>query len=190
MNETLKTIAERYSCRDFTGTPVTDGQIKALVEAAAAAPSAQNRMPWHVIVINDKVLIEQLDGEGMRILAAAENKNSYERIISRGGKMFYHAPCMIIATSDGSTFSMIDCGILIQNVALAAHSLGLGNVICGMARVLFSGDEGEERKKRLNFPDGHGFGISILVGEAKCGKEPHALDMNKVTIVNRQPPVI
>ncbi|HOO26028.1 MAG TPA: nitroreductase family protein [Clostridiales bacterium] len=43
MNETLKSIAERYSCRDFADTPLTDEQIKALADAALSAPSAVNR---------------------------------------------------------------------------------------------------------------------------------------------------
>ena len=65
MNETLKCIAERYSCRDFDGTPLTDAQVQALVEAALAAPSAMNRQPWHVIMITDKALIDEFDAAGM-----------------------------------------------------------------------------------------------------------------------------
>ena len=80
MNGTLKTIVERYSCRDFADTPLTDEQIKLLVDAALASPSAMNRQPWHIIMVTDKALIEELDDEGMNILAAAEDKSGYERI--------------------------------------------------------------------------------------------------------------
>ena len=183
MNETLKTIAERYSCRDFTGDPLTEAQVGAIVDAALAAPSAMNRQPWHVIVITDKALIDEMDTDSMHILASAEDKSSYERILSRGGKVFYNAPCMILAASDGSTYGALDCGILSQNVALAAHSLGLGNVICGMANISLSGLRGAEWKKRLQFPAGFEFGMSILVGTAKSGKEPHEHDPAKVTYV-------
>ena len=183
MSETLKTIAERYSCRDFADTPLTDDQVKSLVEAALAAPSAMNRQPWHVIAITDKALIDELDAEGMNVLAAAEDKSGYERILSRGGKIFYNAPCMIMAASDGSSFGAMDCGILSQNVSLAAHSLGLGNVICGMANIPLSGPRGDELKQRMQFPEGYEFGIAILVGVAKSGKVPHELDWDKVTYV-------
>jgi len=181
MNETLKTITERYACRDFADAALTDEQIKALTEAALAAPSAMNLQPWHVIIITDKSLIEELDAEGMKIFAAAEDKSAYERFKSRGGKMFYNAPCMVIAASDGSHYASIDCGILIQNIALAAQSLGLGSVICGAPTVLFNSSDGGNLKKRLQFPDGYGFVISILVGAAKSGKPPHELDISKVT---------
>ena len=183
MNETLKTIAERYSCRDFSSAPLSDSQIKALVEAALAAPSARNLQPWHVTVVTDKKLIEELDAEGMNLLATAEDKSSYDFIMERGGKMLFNAPCMIVVASDGSKWAPTDCGILSQNVALAAHSLGLGNVLCGMARVLFSGPRGDELKKKLKFPDGYSFGLSILVGKANSGKEPHEFDMSKVSYI-------
>lgn len=183
MNETLKTITERYSCRDFADTPLSDEQIKVLVDAALAAPSAMNRQPWHIIMITDKALIEELDAESMSILATAEDKSMYERIKSRGGKVFYNTPCMVMAVSDGSTHASMDCGILSQNVALAAHSLGFGSVICAMAGIPLNGPNGEELKRRLKFPDGYGFGIAILVGTAKSDKEPHELDMTKVTYI-------
>jgi nitroreductase len=77
----------------------------------------------------------------------------------------------------------MDCGILSQNIALAAHSLGLGSVICGMAGIPLSGPRGSEFKKRLKFPDGYDFGIAVLLGTAKSGKEPHELDMSKVTYI-------
>ena len=182
-NETLKAIDNRYSCRDFTDAPLAELQIKAIVEAALAAPSAMNRQPWHIIVITDKALINEMDTEGMNILSSAEDKSGYERIMSRGGKIFYNAPCMFMVVSDGSDYAAIDCGILSQNIALAAHSLGLGNVICGMAKIPLSGSRGEEFKKRLKFPGSYEFGMAVLVGNAKSMKEPHDLDMAKVTYI-------
>jgi len=183
MNETLKIITERYSCRDFTGAALKDAEVKALVDAALAAPSGMNRQPWHIIVVNDKGLIDELDVEAMSVLAAAEDKSGYERIKSRGGKVYYNAPCMLLVTSDDSDFAAMDCGILSQNVALAAASLGLGSVICGMAGIPFSGPRGDELKKRLKFPEGHRFAISVLAGAAKSGKAPHELDKGKVTYI-------
>ena len=183
MNEVLQAIAGRYSCRDFADTPLTDEQIKAIVDAALAAPSAVNRQPWQVIVITDKALIDELDAEGMNILAAAEDKTMYERVNSRGGKIFYDAPCMFMVASDSSAYAMIDCGIITQNIALAAHALGLGNVICGMAGIPLKGPRGEEFTKRLQFPEGYSFGMATLVGTAKSGKEPHEHDPQKITYI-------
>jgi hypothetical protein len=77
----------------------------------------------------------------------------------------------------------MDCGILSQNVSLAAHSIGLGSVICGMARIPLAGSRGAEFFERMNFPKSYEFGIAILFGTVKTGKEPHELDQSKVSRV-------
>ena len=183
MNETIKSIMNRYSCRDFSGAELSSDQIKILADAALAAPSGMNRQPWHIIIVTDKPLIDELDKEGMKILSSQADKGAYERMMSRGGKLFYNAPCMIIVTAEDPQASALDCGILIQNIALAAHSLDLGNVIVGMAGVPLSGANGEDFKKRLKFPQDHGFSMGILIGKANSGKEPHELDRNKLSFV-------
>ena len=180
MNETLKTISERYSCRDFADTPLTTEQVDTIISAALAAPSAMNSQPWKVIVVTDKTLIDDLDAAGVEVLAANSDQSAYERVKSRGGKMLYNAPCMVMIVIKETPFSRIDCGILTQNVALAAHSLGLGNVICAMAGTGLTGPRAEELKKRLEFPEGFEFGITVLIGTASSGKEPHELEWDKV----------
>jgi nitroreductase len=180
MNETLKSIFERNSCRDFSGKPLTDTEIDCIVKAALAAPSGMNMQPWHVTVVTDKALIDEMDDRSMEIIAAYDDKSMYERFMSRGGRMFYNAPCMFVITSENPSGSALDCGIMTQNISLAAHSLGFGNVICGMAGIILGDDK---YKRRLNFPDGHGFSMAVLIGEANKGKEPHELDMNKVTYI-------
>ena len=182
MNEVIKAIMDRYSCRDFTGAPLKDEQVETLVKAALAAPSAINLQPWHVIAITDKAMIDEYGDECLAILKA-ENSEFYKRIQDRGGKVLYNAPCLIIIAKDQSEPATLDAGIAIQNVALAAHSMGLGNVICGMARAPLAGPNGANWAKRLQIPEGYRFGMSICVGEAKSGKEPHELDFNKVTYI-------
>ena len=182
-NETMQSIFGRYSCRDFAETPLTEAQIDALAKAAAAAPSAMNRQPWQIVMVTDKAFIEELDAEGLRILKAAQDPARYDRVVSRGGKLFYNAPCMVMVATDGSQYADIDCGILSQNVCLAAYSLGLGSVICAMAGIPLSGPRGDELKKRLRFPPGYRFGIAVLTGSANTVNPPHELDMEKVEII-------
>ena len=182
MNDTLKTIMERFSCRDFADTPVTEEQLQYIVEAALAAPSGSNRQPWRIIVVTDKSLVDEMSEEGLRMLKEAEDQSAYERMMSRGGKLFYNAPCLVmVAAPEGG--APMDCGILCENVALAAHSLGLGNIIVGMAGMPLSGPKGDEFKQRMQFPEGYGFGIGVLIGTANTVNAPHALDPSKVTYI-------
>jgi len=182
MNDVIKAINDRYSCRDFEATPLTDEQAQMLGKAALAAPSAMNLQPWHIIVITDKALIEEYDADAMSVLKE-QNSEAYKRMGDRGGSIFYNAPCLIIIAKDGSNYADLDCGIATQNIALAAHSMGLASVICGMARIPLSGPKAEEWAKRLRIPKGYSFGMSVCVGTAKAGKTPHELDFAKLEYV-------
>jgi len=184
MNETLKHIFERNSCRDFKDTPLTDEQVDLLVKAALAAPSALNLQPWYIVMVTDKAIVDGMDDEGMEILKSDADQTSYERMMSRGGKLFYNAPSLMLVMSDGSDWGTLDSGILCQNVVIAAQSLGLGTCIVGMARIPLSGPKSDDYKKLLKLPEGCTFAIGILIGTVNTGKEPHELDMGKVTYIN------
>jgi len=183
MNDTLRSIAKRNSCRDFNGQPLTPAQVEALVDAALAAPSAMNAMPWHIIAITNKAMLDELDADCIAHIAAT-NPGWHEKMKERGGKVFYDAPCLMLIAKNNSDYAALDAGIVSQNIALAAHSLGLGSVICGMARLGFEGEKGAEWTKRLQIPEGYTFGMSVCVGIANQGKEPHELDRSKVTYIN------
>lgn len=186
MNETLKVIAERYACRDYKSEMPSDEILQAIAEAAIQAPSGMNRQGWRIIVVKDKELIKDMETEGMSYLASLEDKSTYNRIMDRGGRLFYGAPCMIVVPIDQSQFSasVLDCGIVCENIALAATSLGLGNVICGLTGTAFaSGLRAEEFSKRLGFPEGYAYGSSVLLGYANTTKEPHEPDKDKIMYV-------
>ncbi|MCL1867416.1 MAG: nitroreductase family protein, partial [Paludibacter sp.] len=133
--ETIQTMLTRYSCRAYTDKMPSDEALNVIAKAAIAAPSGFNRQSWRVIVLKDKELIADLEAEGMKYLAAQDDKSTYNRIMSRGGKLLYNAPCMVILPIDKSIseyYALIDLGIVAENIALAATSLGINNVICGL----------------------------------------------------------
>jgi len=181
-NEVLKAIATRNSCRDFSGEPLTDAQVEALADAALAAPSAMNAMPWHIIAITNKPMLDELD-EACIARIAETNPGWHEKMKERGGKVFYNAPCLFIIAKNDSDWAPLDAGIVTQNIALAAHSLGLGNVICGMARLGFEGDAGVDWIKRVQIPEGYSFCMSVCIGTANKDKAPHELNREKITYI-------
>ena len=182
MNETLKVIAERYSCRNYDGVLPEREKLEAIALAAVQSPSAMNNQPWEIVVVTDKALIEKMDAAGIKFFAEAEDKSTYERLMERGGKLFYNAPSMfIILKKPGSD---LDCGIVSENIALAAASLELGSVICGLAGIPFSGSDGEEYKQKVGFTDGYEFGMAVLVGNAIGTGTPHEPDMSKIRFVD------
>jgi len=187
MNETLKTIEKRFSCRSYTDEMPDDASLNAIAQAAIQAPSGMNRQLWQIIVVKNKELIASLEAEGIKVLASMEDQSMYERIMARGGKLFYNAPCLILiaikeAYPKGA--ELIDCGIVAQNVVLAATSLGIDNVHCGFLNMAFAGEKADEFKTRLQFPEGYQCGMGILLGYAQQNTSPHIPDQNKITIID------
>lgn len=185
MNEVLKTISARYSCRAFDGVLPGEEILDQIAHAAIASPSGVNRQAWRVIVVTDRALIGEMETEAMRQLAAMEDTSMYERILSRGGKLFYGAPSLILVPIDAAQMpgAALDCGILCQTAALAATSLGVANLICGLAGLAFAGEKAADFTHRLGFPEGYAFGAAILLGYAKKEGTPHAIDEEKISYI-------
>lgn len=186
MNETLNIIAERFSCRSFNGQMPKDSDLAAIAQAAIQAPSGMNRQLWQVIVVKNKALIDDMEAEGTAFMAGMQDRSMYDRVMSRGGRLFYNAPCMILIAIKESVpkgAELIDCGILAQTIVLAASSLGLSTLHCGLVGLAFAGNKAEEFKKRLKFPAGYECGMGILLGYPTEKTAPHVPDQNKITII-------
>jgi len=177
-NDTLDVILSRSSIRAYTPQALSMDQTDALVSAALAAPSGMNSQPWHISVVTDRALLDEIDGESMRILGE-KDPVALDRMLSRGGKILYDAPEVFFISGT----SALDAGILVQNIALAAQSLGLGSVILGLPGLVFAGPRGAEFAKRLAFPEGYPFQIAIAVGYIAAGKAPHERDISKVSFI-------
>lgn len=186
MNETMKTIFSRYSCRGFEDRAVSDEDLQIIARAAVASPSAMNVQPWKIVVVKNRELIREMDNEGMDILKK-QDAAAYERFTARGGTLFYGAQAMIFVLTpkdSEDSWPAMDCGIVSQSIALAASSLGLGNVICGMAGIPLSGGRKKEFRERMRFPQGYSFGIAVLLGYPASKGEPHEPDLDKITYIS------
>jgi nitroreductase len=116
-NEFVETIFSRRSIRKYTKEPVSEGDIKTLLEAAMAAPSASNRKPWHFVVVTENETLDRL-----------ADAHSY-------GKMLHDAPLCVSVCGDtkvSERFWVQDCSAATENLLLAATSLGLGAVWLGV----------------------------------------------------------
>ncbi len=49
----LAYLRKRHSVRDYAPDPVPEAAIRAILAAAASAPSGANRQPWHFVAIAD-----------------------------------------------------------------------------------------------------------------------------------------
>ncbi len=116
-DDPLQWILARRSIRKFHSNPVEDEKIDLLLQAAMAAPSANNARPWHFIVVRDRHTLDRLAG------------------IHPYAKMCYEAPLAIVVCGEPAVSPMYwptDCSAATQNILLAGTALGLGTVWLGV----------------------------------------------------------
>lgn len=189
MNDTLKTIAKRYSCRSFTDKAINDADLQAIADAGIQAPSARNVQGWHITAVKNKALIAEIEAEGMRIMSELPDKSAYERIMGRGGKLFYNAQAVAFiavngaAASNYAKYAAVDLGIVAQNISLAATSLGIDNCHCGFVAFCFAGGKADEFKNKLKFPSGYECNYGVLFGYGGGQGTPHAPNAGKITVI-------
>lgn len=182
-NSTIDAIFTRRSVRAYTAQKLDDLVVDLLARAALSAPSANNAQPVSVIVVRNAALIQEME---KAIAAFFEKKGEtgiVERIKSRKGKIFYDAPVSYFLAVKNN--SAVDVGIMAENIAIAAQSLGLGNIHLGLPNVIFNDPETASYwKNKLGFPPGYEFGLAVAVGYAADTGKPHEIDLNKISRIN------
>ena len=149
-NETLETIRRRHSIRQFQDLPVDDSLIKIILDAANQAPSAHNQQSWRFIVLREKKRLELSHLVAARANDFPKPSSSILRMASR---CLASAPVVISVSNTGSliahgselfnidndksydffrTMEIQSSAAAVENLLLAATSLGLGSVWLGI----------------------------------------------------------
>lgn len=118
----IECIMTRSSVRDYQDMPVEDEKIETMLRAAMAAPSAVNKQPWRFIVIKDKNTLKAIS-ENFRSMRMAE-KAALAIVVC--GDM------NATLEGEGREYWVQDASAATENLLLAANSLGLGAVWCGI----------------------------------------------------------
>jgi len=134
--EFLELVKKRYSVRAYKSKPIEYDKLQKVLEAARLAPTADNRQPFQLIIIQTQGREEEL----LRIY----NK-----------PWFVEAPVVICACGipseswvrqDGKNYCDVDVAIVMDHLILAATELGLGTCWVGAFNK-------EEARKILKLPD-------------------------------------
>ena len=146
MDERPSALFSRRSVWKYADTPVSKVDVKALLEAGMAAPSANNRKPWHFVTVTSRLRLNRL---------AATHPH---------GKMLASARLCIGVCGDRDAapdFWVQDCSAATENILVAAAMLGLGAVWLGVhPRV----ERERELKRFLGIPENVGLLCLIAVG--------------------------
>lgn len=191
-NETLRSIKNRRSIRTFSEVQVSEEDLLTILHAAHQAPSAHNQQSWKFIVLKDKAKND---------LAAMVNERSAgfpkasAVLLRMASRSIINAPVVVAVMNTGELIARgtelfkIDreaahdffrimevqsSAAAVQNMLLAATSLGLGTVWLGVLALM--------QKDLLGFlgqPEGEFMAIIPIGYPAKPGVQPskHGLDM-------------
>jgi nitroreductase len=182
-NTTIDAIFARRSVRAYTAQKVDDETVELLAKTALAAPSGSNSQPVDVVVVRNSALIREAEQAIIAYFVKKGETAVLDRIKSRNNKIFYDAPVVFFLALKNK--SGADVGIAAENIAIAAASLGLGNIILGLPGVIFNdGDTAAYWKGKLGFPDGYEFGLAVAAGYAADTGKPHDIDLKKISYIS------
>lgn len=153
MNEVIKAMKERRSTRKYKSDPVPEDVIDQIIEAGLYAASGRNFQGVKIIAVTDKELRDKLSEMNRKIGGWNE-----------GFDPFYGAPAVLIVIADKSHPTCVYDGSLVMgNLMLAAHTLGIGNCWIHRAREEFESHEGKKLLEDLGIEgEWEGIGHCIL----------------------------
>ena len=190
-NEVLACIRDRRSTRSFEDGQVKQEELDALLEAAVWAPSGSNSQSWLFTVIQSRDVLHHLnqlvidgfqhwipddDYPGKHTIKANSKKEGYS--------FYYNAPTLIVASNKPNyQNAMADCALALENIFLAAQSIGLGT--CYINQLFWLRRDPEIRKylAELGIPLEHVICSAAAVGYIKKETPAPVRKENTVNII-------
>jgi nitroreductase len=174
-NEVLATIKQRSSARAYSSEELTASELDTIIKAGLMAPTGMNRQEIHFTVVKgDNPILEELDEEKRKLRGQEKQPHNF----------YYEAPVLIfLSAENGFKWSIVDAGIAVENMTLAAESLGLGTLIIGCVYDALHGEKQEYFSEKLCIPEGYSFQIALAVGHKTDNKTPHEYDYDKQVTV-------
>ena len=129
--ELMEAIKARRSVRRYKSTPVKDEDLEKVLEAARWAPSWANTQCWRFIIVKDpemKARLAETLSSGNPATSAIRDAPVVIAACAELGKAGYYKGEV---TTEKGDWYIFDVALAMQNLVLAAHSLGLGTVHVG-----------------------------------------------------------
>ena len=174
-NAVIENIMSRRSIRAYKPCTVARDTMQTILECGINAPSGMNRQSWEVRVVDNPETMAEI----VQLMAAGNPDVDPGAI--KG--CFRGAPVMVFIANDPAyDFSVIDCGLLSENIMLSGWSLGVGSVCLG-SPVRFLRNAPEALAK-LGFSEGYTPVICIGMGYPAESPEAKPRDFGKIRFVD------
>ena len=152
-------MMSRRSIRAYKDSTISRETLKAILKCGINAPNGMNRQSYEIRVIDSPTLIDS-------ITKAVVKDNP--KIAERAGfkNIFVNAPCVVcIAYDTQYDMAQIDCGLLGENILLAAWAKGIGSSCLGSsARWILDSPSAKPYLDRMAFSKGYELLYCIALG--------------------------
>ena len=185
MNDVVTTILKRRSTRAFGPEQISEESLGTLLETAKFAPSGMNRQPWHFTVVQKPETLDRINEACRQVLLGSGVKAMEDRAKGNQFSIFYQAPTLILVAVDEQVHTgKCDGAVALENMFLAAESMGLGSCWIHAVTLIFNGEANQDLRKELGIPEGYGlvgsgaFGYKAVASQAAAPRKE-----NTVTII-------
>lgn len=159
MNQTIESIISRRSVKKYTEQQVPIELVEQVVKAGMYAPSGMNKQSAKIIAVTNKDMRDRLSRINLEIIMGKNLTTT-----SGHSDPFYGAPVVLVvlARKDVGT-NIYDGSLVMENLMIAANSLGLGSCWIHRAKETFESAEGKQILAELGIADEYvGIGNCIL----------------------------
>lgn len=181
MNEVINAIKSRRSVRSYKSGVLSREIFQAIIEAGCYAPTGHNAQPWHFSVIQDRALLEEINAKTKQVMCGVPVDWIQDVGRNPAADITHRAPALIlISCKKGAISGPTDCTAAMENMMIAAESLGVGSCWMGFVNFLF-GDAGI--MKKLGVPEGYEPQQAAAFGYPDGKKEAPGRDLDVVTYI-------
>lgn len=178
-NATVDLILSRRTVRSYTEEKLTREELETLLACAMWAPSARNNQPCVVRVLTDKKALDEINTDFKNTVGW--ETPAYTRW--NENPVYQGAPALFFIFAENK--ANMDGGIMVENIAVAAKSLGLDSCIIGSIGALMDTDGGKKWKKALEVDENWEFVMSIAVGHGAENPEPKPRNEKEFRIIEK-----
>lgn len=155
MNEVIKNIMARRSIRKYEDRPVEKEILEEVVRAGTYAPSGMNKQSPIILVVTKKETRNHLSKINAKIMNTDTDP-------------FYGAPVVMVVLADKNNPTHVyDGSLVMENMMLAANSLGLGTCWIHRAKEMFETEEGKEILKEAGITGEYEGIANCIIGYPK-----------------------
>lgn len=158
-NAVIETMMARRSIRKYLPHAVGRDTMQVILNCGINAPNGQNKQSWEIRVVDNPDFING-------VTEVFKQKNPKMAEDPNFKNMFRNAPTVVFIANDLSyDCSQIDCGLLGENMILAAQSMGIGSCcLASPTRFMNDTPEAVEYLNKLDFPEGYQLLYCIAFG--------------------------